>query len=316
MEFTLIEKAKQLTKMRFGNTIQLYAPLYLSNECIDTCTYCGFSFENKITRKTLSPNEVLKEAQILISQGFQHLLLVAGEHPKYVSPDYLETSLKLLVPHLASLSIEVAPFQKNIYTRLIQAGLDGVVLYQETYDPDIYQKVHRGGPKKNYQQRILAPEEAAQAGIRQLGMGVLLGLAPWQNEVRALIEHVKKLQKKYWQTEFTVSLPRLRPCASAFDVAHPVGDLEFIEMIALLRCELPEVGLVLSTRESPLLRDQLIGMGITRMSAGSSTEPGGYSQPDQHLKQFNIEDRRSPQEVAKVIQQKGYEPVWKDWEHL
>ncbi|QQR80356.1 MAG: radical SAM protein [Deltaproteobacteria bacterium] len=279
-EYTIIKKSPRSHLQRFGKTIQLYAPLYLSNECVDTCTYCGFSRENRIERKTLTPDEVLSEAQFLIHQNFQHILLVAGEHPKHVSPDYLEACLLKLKPFVSALSIEVAPFEAAVYRRLTQAGLDGVVMYQETYDPEIYAKMHKGGPKKDYQQRILAPEEVAKAGVRQLGMGILLGLADHQKDAAALIKHVRHIQKKYWQTEITISLPRLRPCASSFEIPHPVSDEEFIELIAMLRCELPEVGIVLSTRESPALRDQLIGLGITRMSAGSRLEPGGYQQPE------------------------------------
>ncbi len=316
MKTSLHQNARELTLQRFGRTIQLYAPLYLSNECVDTCTYCGFSRENKIERKTLSPEEVVDEARFLARQNFQHLLLVAGEHPKHVSPDYLEACLRKLKLFIPSLSIEVAPFDEAVYRRLIGDGLDGVVMYQETYDPDTYAHVHKSGPKKNYEHRLQAPEEAARAGVRQLGMGVLLGLSEPQRDVEALILHVRRLQKKYWKTEFSISLPRLRPCASAFDLPHPVSDETFMDLIATIRCALPEVGIVLSTREAPELRDRLVGLGVTRMSAGSRTEPGGYQQPDKNLKQFEIEDDRSPKEVANAIRQKGYEPVWKDWESL
>lgn len=306
------EKARFLTRRRFGNTIQMYAPLYLSNECVDTCTYCGFSFLNKIPRKTLTVEEVLSEARHLRSEGFRHLLLVSGEHPLHVSQGYLETVVKNLRPEFASLSIEVAPFREENYRRLIEAGLDGVVIYQETYDPNRYAAVHLSGPKKDYAKRLAAPEEAAKAGIRSLGMGILLGLADWRKEADALIRHVRELQKRYWQTEFTVSLPRLRPSASEWTPPHPVSDREFVELVATFRIALPEVGIVLSTRESPELRNQLIGLGVTHMSAGSRTEPGGYLNPDKTLKQFETEDHRTAADVAAIIRQKGYEPVWKD----
>lgn len=310
----LLEKARRLTLQRFGRVIQLYAPLYLSNECVDTCTYCGFSRMNKIPRKTLTVDEAVAETNFLISEGFRHVLYVAGEHPVHVSPDYLEEVIRRVRPRLSSISIEVAPFDEKVYRRLIEAGLEGVVLYQETYDPQRYAAVHLAGPKKSYERRMASAEEAAKAGIRQLGMGILLGLADWRHDAAALVEHLRRLRKRYWQTEFTISLPRLRPCASDFNTPHPVSDHEFLQLIAALRLALPDVGLVLSTRESPELRDRLIGLGITRMSAGSRTEPGGYLHPDQTLKQFEIEDRRSPEEVARAIREKGYEPVWKDWE--
>ena len=310
----LIQKAREATRQRFGRVVQLYAPLYLSNECVDTCLYCGFSRTNIIPRKTLTVDDVVAEASFLANQGFQHLLLVAGEHPVHVSPDYLENILRNLRSKFVSLSIEVAPFKEDVYRRLIPAGLDGVVIYQETYNPERYTEVHLAGPKKSYEQRLQFVEEAAMAGVRFIGMGILLGLSDWREEAHALIQHVKQMKKKYWQTEFTISLPRLRPCASDFNPTHPVSDRDFIELIATLRLALPDVGIILSTRESPELRDFLIGLGVTRMSAGSSTEPGGYLHPEETLKQFEIEDRRSAEEVAAMIQQKGYEPVWKDWE--
>lgn len=309
-----ISRARDLTRQRFGKTIQLYAPLYLSNECIDICRYCGFSLENKIPRKTLSVEEVLKEAGFLIGEGFRHLLLVSGEHPAHVSVDYLEEVVRRLKPCLASLSIEVAPFKEADYRRLIEAGLDGVVIYQETYDREVYASFHLAGPKKSYEKRLAAPEEAAKAGIPKLGIGILLGLSDWRRDAEALITHVKDLRRRYWQTEFTVSLPRLRPSASDFTPPYPVSDEEFVELVVTLRLTLPEVGIVLSTRESPELRDQLIGLGITQMSAGSKTEPGGYLNPKKELEQFEIEDHRSVSEVVKAIEEKGYEPVWKDWE--
>lgn len=312
----LIDQARALTRQRFGRVVQLYAPLYLSNECIDICSYCGFSLTNKIPRKTLAVPEVLSEADYLIGRGFRHLLLVSGEHPAHVSPDYLGKVIGRLRPRLASLSIETAPFKEEAYRRLIEAGLDGVVTYQETYDPDAYASVHLAGPKKSYEKRLEAPEEAAKAGIRRLGMGILLGLADWRKDAAALVDHVRRLRKKYWQTEITISLPRLRPCASEFRPPHPVSDREFIRLIAILRLALPDVGIVLSTRESPSLRNFLIGMGVTQMSAGSKTEPGGYLHPEQSLKQFEIEDRRPIGEVVRAIEQKGYEPVWKDWERI
>lgn len=312
----LLEKARRLTLQRFGRVIQLYAPLYLSNECIDTCTYCGFSLANKIPRKTLTVEETVAETGFLVSQGFRHVLYVAGEHPVHVSPDYLEEVVRQVRPRLSSVSIEVAPFDERVYRRLIKAGLEGVVLYQETYDPQRYAAVHLAGPKKSYERRLASAEEAAKAGIRQLGMGILLGLADWRRDAAALVEHLRRLRKRYWQTEFTISLPRLRPCASDFNPPYPVSDDDFLRLIATLRLALPDVGIVLSTRESPKLRDQLIGLGVTRMSAGSRTEPGGYLHPDETLKQFEIEDRRSPEEVARVIREKGYDVVWKDWEQL
>lgn len=309
----LEQKAHFLSVQRFGRVIQMYAPLYLSNECIDTCLYCGFSRHNQIVRKTLTVAEVLEEAEILVAQGFQHLLLVAGEQPKKVSVSYLSEIARSLRPRIASLSIEVAPFEEAAYRQLALTGVDGVVIYQETYNEEIYKQVHVGGPKKDFHRRLEFVEEACRAGMRTVGIGVLLGLADWREEIPQLIEHTRYLMKRYWRTEFRISLPRLKPCASGFQAPHPVRDEELAEMICRLRIALPEVGLVLSTREPPELRDRLLQLGITQMSAGSRTEPGGYSHPDEAGKQFELADLRTPAEVANAIRQQGYEPVWKDW---
>lgn len=320
MDETLMQEASRLTLQRFGRTIQLYAPLYLSNECIDICRYCGFSLENQIARKTLTVDQAMAEADFLIGEGFRHLLLVSGEHPRIVSPEYLGEIARRLKPRLASLSIEVAPFGEAAYRDLIAAGVDGVVLYQETYDPERYRAVHRAGPKKSYERRRAAPEEAARAGIRRLGMGILVGLSPWRDDLEALVAHVRLLKKRYWKTEFTVSLPRLRPCASRYEAPCPVSDDEYLEMVCRLRLTLPDVGIVLSTREAPEFRDRLIGAGVTQMSAGSRTNPGGYTLFDntegRPETQFEIEDRRPAIQVAEAIAARGYEPVWKDWENI
>ncbi|HEX5036475.1 MAG TPA: 2-iminoacetate synthase ThiH [bacterium] len=312
----LLEKARRATLQRFGRTMQVFAPVYLSNECVDTCLYCGFSRTNKIPRRTLTVDAVVAETEHLIGQGFRHVLYVAGEHPVHVSPDYLEAVLKTVRPLLASVSIEVAPFGEGVYRRLTAAGLDGVVIYQETYDRNRYAEVHVAGPKRDFEKRLEHLEDAARAGVAHIGMGILLGLANWREDALALVRHVRSLKKKYWQVEISISLPRLRPCESEYAPPHPVCDRDFLQLIAALRLALPDVGLVLSTREAPELRDALIGLGVTRMSAGSRTEPGGYLQPEESLKQFETEDHRSPAEVAAAIQSKGYEPVWKDWERL
>ena len=310
---TLYEKAHHLTVQRFGRTIQLYAPLYLSNECIDTCLYCGFSRPNKIKRQTLTVEQVLQEAGYLTAQGFRHLLLVSGEHPKKVSVDYLCEVAKQLRPRLSLLSMEVAPFEEADYRKLVDAGVDGIVIYQETYDREMYQKVHLGGPKKDYDRRLAHVEAACEAGVRFVGIGVLLGLSPWPEERKRLIDHAGYLMKHYWQTQFSISFPRLKHCASGFTAPHPVSDEELAEMIASIRVALPEAGLVLSTREKPELRDRLLKIGVTQMSAGSRTEPGGYLHPDASGKQFELSDHRPPAEVAAAITKAGYEPVWKDW---
>jgi 2-iminoacetate synthase len=324
-----------LTRQHFGRTIRLFAPLYLSNECINNCAYCGFSRDNAILRVTLDVAAVVKEAQHLASQGFRNLLLVAGEHPKFVSNGYLERCVRALVAEIPSISLEVAPMETPEYATLVAAGAEGLIVYQETYDREVYAAMHTAGPKKDYDWRLACPERAYAAGFRRIGVGALLGLAEWRGEALALAAHLESLLRNCWRAQFTVSLPRLRPCAGEFAPPHPVGDREFIQLICALRLCFPQVGIVLSTREPAALRDALLPLGVTMMSAGSHTEPGGYTgqgREDLHLTvrgkilapadsdaegatgQFQISDTRTPQEVAEVIRGQGFEPVWKDWD--
>jgi 2-iminoacetate synthase len=323
------------TRQHFGRTIRLFAPLYLSNECINNCAYCGFSRDNAILRVTLEVEAVLKEARHLAKEGFRNILLVAGEHPKFVSNGYLDHCVRALVPEIPSISLEVAPMETPDYATLAAAGAEGLVVYQETYDREIYAAMHTAGPKRDYDWRLAAPERAYAGGFRRIGVGALLGLAEWRTEAQALAAHLDHLLRTCWRAQFTVSLPRLRPCAGEFAPRHPVADRDFIQLICALRLCFPQVGIVLSTREPAALRDALLPLGITMMSAGSHTEPGGYTgqgREDLHLTvrgkalapadsdaegatgQFEISDTRSPLEVANVIRAQGFEPVWKDWD--
>jgi 2-iminoacetate synthase len=324
-----------LTRQHFGKTIRLFAPLYLSNECINNCAYCGFSRDNAILRVTLDVPAVLKEARYLASEGFRNILLVAGEHPKFVSNGYLEHCVRTLVEEIPSISLEVAPMEAPEYAALVAAGAEGLIVYQETYDREVYAQLHTAGPKKDYDWRMACPERAYAGGFRRIGVGALLGLAEWRAEARALAAHLEHLLRTCWRAQFTVSLPRLRPCAGEFAPQHPVSDRDFIQLVCALRLCFPQVGIVLSTREPAALRDALLPLGITMMSAGSHTEPGGYTgqgRDDLHLTvrgkalapadsdaegatgQFEISDTRSAQEVAALIRARGFEPVWKDWD--
>lgn len=311
----IAQRAHRSTLGRFGKTIRFFAPLYVSNECVTTCTYCGFRATNTaIVRKTLSEAEALAEARSLTSRGFRHMLLVSGEHPRIVSRDYLEGVIATLAPEVPSISIETQVWDTAAYRRYAAAGCEGVVVYQETYDPITYAQVHLKGKKRNYGWRLEAPERAAEAGMRRLGIGVLLGLsADWRADVLALVAHARHLQKVAWKSELTVAVPRLRPCAGGIDARGTVSDRDFVQIICALRLALPEAGIVLSTREAPALRDRLVRIGVTHMSAGSHTEPGGYLHPGEAEPQFEIEDHRSPAEVAGVVRLAGYDVVWKDW---
>ena len=311
----LARVAHDLTVRRFGRTIHLFAPLYLSNECVSTCTYCGFSAGNDIARRTLAPDEVLGEARELVARGFRHLLLVSGEHARVVSKDYLVECVAALAPEVPSISVEVQVWDTDTYRRLVEAGCEGLVVFQETYDRDTYAGAHLKGKKRNYDWRLAAPDRGAQAGMRRLGLGVLLGLHPdWRAEALALAAHARALMTRWWRCEVSVSLPRLRPAAGGYEPAVPVGDADLVQLLCALRLALPDVALVLSTREPPALRDALLRLGVTHLSAGSHTEPGGYAAPSGAEPQFDVSDTRSPAEVAAVVRSAGYDTVWKDWQ--
>jgi len=338
----LSRRSQQITRQRFGKVIRLFAPLYLSNECVNACQYCGFSRGNPILRVTLTPEEVRREARALLGQGFRNILLVSGEHPKFVSADYMARCVSLLHEEVPSLSLEIAPMETAEYRPLVQAGAEGLVVYQETYDRAVYGAMHTAGPKRNFDWRLETPERAYAAGFRRLGISPLYGLGDWRLEAISVAAHAAWLLRNCWKAQLTISLPRLRPCAGEFQPLTHLSDRELVQLVCAFRLMFPDVGLVLSTREPAKLRNGLIPLGITLISAGSHTEPGGYTgagkdtlhhtehgrivelgasertTPDQHpanaTSQFQIADDRSPREVADLIRQLGYEPVWKDWD--
>jgi 2-iminoacetate synthase len=306
--------AHRSTIQRFGRVVRLFAPLYLSNECVSTCTYCGFSAGNEIARRTLAPEEVRAEADELVARGFRHLLLVAGEHARIISKDYLVECVRAIAPVVPEISIEVQVWDQGTYRRLVDAGCDGVVVYQETYDRATYSQVHLKGKKRNYDWRLAAPDRAAAAGMRRLGIGALLGLHDdWRAEALLLAAHARALIRRSWRCEVAVALPRLRPAAGGFVPRDPVDDASFVQLLCALRLTLPDVGITLSTREPAELRDAVVPLGVTLMSAGSHTEPGGYAAPSDAEPQFAISDDRTPAEVAAALRATGYDPVWKEW---
>ncbi|MEN3358301.1 MAG: 2-iminoacetate synthase [Mycobacteriales bacterium] len=309
----LAQAARHATLRRFGRAVRLYAPLYVSNACLSTCTYCGFAKGLPIARRTLTTDDVEREARLLTGRGFRHLLLVSGEHRIEVSADYLADVVARLRPFVPSLSIETQTWSDGTYGRLVGAGLEGVVHYQETYDRARYAEVHRAGWKRDYDRRLNSTELAGAAGVRRLGIGALLGLAAdWRADVLAVAAHAAFLVRAFWRTEVSVSLPRIKPSAAGYQPLVPVPDPEYVQAMAALRLFEPEAGIVLSTREPAVLRDGLVRIAVTQLSAGSSTEPGGYSRPGEATEQFSISDERSPAEVAAMLVAAGYEPVWKD----
>lgn len=312
----MAQSAHKLTVQRFGKTIRLYAPLYLSNHCVNSCLYCGFNKESKAERIRLTVEQALEEADIIASEGFTDILLVSSEDKEFITIDYLINLARRLRDKFSSISIEIYQLSRDEYARLFEAGIEAVTIYQETYDRNTYLKFHPAGPKADYDRRLTAPDDIAKAGMREINLGALLGLADFRIETLAIAEHAHYLTKHYWQSHVSFSFPRLRP---AFMVGenqfkHLLTDKNLVQMITALRLCFADVGLVLSTRERQQLRDNLIMLGITKMSAGSKTNPGGYSGKCSSLEQFEIDDKRNPAQIAEMIKDKGFEPVWKDWD--
>ena len=311
----MAQQARQLTIQRFGRTIQLYAPLYVSNYCLNSCRYCGYSAQTTCERRRLSVDEALAEADIIASEGFRHILLVSGEDPEFITVDYLTRLAGRLKSKFSSISVEIYPMRQSDYEKLFAAGIDGVTLYQETYNRRLYSEYHISGPKSDYDYRLDTHDRIASAGMRRLGLGALLGLGDWRVETLALAEHAAWLMKKYWRCRVSFSFPRLRPANHVLpDFEHLITDRELVRMMLTLRLCFADAGIVLSTRESASLRDNLVLLCVTRMSAGSKTSPGGYGQGIQSQEQFEIDDKRRPAEVAAMIRSSGRECVWKDWD--
>ena len=313
------------TRRHFGKVIRLFAPLYLSNECVNICKYCGFSRNNPIPRITLPLDKVRQEVRLLSEQGFRSILLVAGEHPKHVSGNYVQDCIEVCMEYMPSVLLEIAPMETDDYIPLVVAGSEGLVVYQETYHPETYKDLHPHGPKKHYHWRLDAAERAYAAGFRRLGIGALFGLYKWRYEAIKLAAHALHLSRHCCNAQLSISFPRMRPAAGEFtpNKEHLLPDRELVQLLCALRLLLPHAAFVLSTRESPLFRDGLIPLGITNMSAGSSTEPGAYSDYDQQEwkpkreqpgEQFHIADERSPAQIAELLRQKDMEPVWKDFD--
>jgi 2-iminoacetate synthase len=304
----------QLTQKRFGKTIQMYIPMYLSNECQNICTYCGFSLGNKIRRTTLTDQQILKEVEIIKSHGYDHILLVTGEANITVGVDYFKNALKLIRPHFSHISMEVQPLDQDEYEALIPLGLNTVLVYQETYHKDDYRQHHPKGKKANFDYRLDTPDRLGKAGIHKIGLGVLIGLEDWRTDSFFTALHLQYLERKYWKTKYSISFPRLRPATGVLEPKVIMSDKELVQLICAYRIFNEEVELSISTRESEKFRNNIIKLGITSISAGSKTNPGGYAVEEESLEQFEISDERSPAQVAEMIRKQGYEPVWKDWD--
>jgi 2-iminoacetate synthase len=309
----MAQAAQQRTIERFGRTMRLYAPLYLSNACANVCTYCGFSAHNKIRRKVLSDAEILADAQVLKAHGFDSVLLVTGETGR-VGREYLSNALRVLRPHFSGLWIEVQPLPEDEYATLAADGLSAVLVYQETYDPAAYALHHLSGPKADMAFRLETPDRIGRAGVKKIGLGALFGLSDWRADAWFTGLHLRHIESVHWRTKTSISFPRLRPHEGAEIPVTPFGERELVQAACAFRLLSPEVELSLSTRESEAFRNHAFRLGFTAMSAGSRTNPGGYASAPESLEQFEIDDARTPAEVAAFLRAQGYEPVWKDWD--
>ncbi len=311
----MAQLSHELTKKRFGKTIQMYVPMYLSNECQNICTYCGFSMDNKVRRKTLNNEEILKEVEIIKKYGYDHILLVTGEANQIVGVPYLKKVVELIKPYFANVSIEVQPLHQDEYEELIDTGIHSVLVYQETYHKEDYKKHHPKGKKSNFSYRIETPDRLGKAGVHKIGLGVLIGLEDWRTDSFFCASHLDYLERKYWKTKYSISFPRLRPFSGGLKPKVDISDKELVQLICAYRIYNEEVELSMSTRECEVFRNNILKLGITSYSAGSKTEPGGYAAEEEALEQFEISDERSPENIAEMIHKQGYEAVWKDWDH-
>ncbi|SCZ73554.1 tyrosine lyase ThiH [Photorhabdus luminescens] len=312
----LARRAQKLTRQRFGNTVGFYVPLYLSNLCANDCTYCGFSMSNRIKRKTLNKDEIIAECQAIKALGFDNLLLVTGEHQGKVGMDYFRRHLPVIREHFSSIMMEVQPMTQEEYSELKTLGLDGVMVYQETYHEPTYLLHHLQGKKRDFHWRLATPDRLGRAKIDKIGLGALIGLSShWRTDCYMVAEHLFFLQRTYWQSRYSISFPRLRPCAGGIEPASLMSEAELVQLICAFRLFAPDVELSISTRESPFFRDHVIPLAINNVSAGSKTQPGGYADSSrEELEQFMPHDNRSVYQVADVLIKAGLQPIWKDWD--
>lgn len=312
----LAEKSRQLTHQHFGKVILLYTPMYLANFCVNQCVYCGFNAGNKIVRRKLSLPEVEKEAEAISASGLKHILILTGESRVQSPVSYIKECVGVLKRYFTSISIEVYPLETEEYRELVHAGVDGLTLYQEVYNENIYRQVHLKGPKQNYNYRLDAPERACRVSMRNVNIGALLGLDDWRKEAFFTGLHANYLQSEYSDTEINLSLPRMRPHAGQYQSACRVEDKDLVQIMLAMRLFMPRAGITISTRERAELRNHLVGLGVTKMSAGSSTEVGGHSRADKSEGQFDISDERSVEQIKEMLYKKGYQPVMKDWQAI
>ncbi len=309
--------SRALTQKRFGKTISMYIPMYITNSCTNSCVYCGFNRHNKMERVILTPGQIKDECEAIRRLGpFENLLIVTGENPRLAGTDYLEEALKVCRPYFNNLTIEVMPLSAEDYSRLTHAGLNGVVCFQETYNRARYKVYHPAGMKSNFEWRLNGYDRMGSAGVHKIGMGVLIGLEDWRTDVTMMARHLLYLRRHYWRTRYSVNFPRMRPSEGHFQPNVVMSDRELAQLTFAFRIFDPDVDISFSTRESPDFRNNIATLGVTSMSAGSKTDPGGYATYPQSLEQFAVSDERTPAQVEADIRRLGYEVVWKDWDKI
>lgn len=309
--------SQHFTQERFGKTISLYIPMYVSNACTNKCVYCGFNHDNDFSRTTLTLPQIEEECKAIKKLGdFQNLLIVSGEYPSICGVEYLEKVLATCRPYFHNLTIEVQPMRARDYYRLTKSGLNGVVCFQETYHRDAYKSYHPRGMKSHFDWRLNGFDRMGEAGVHKIGMGALLGLEDWRGDVVMLARHLRYLQKRYWRSRFSVNFPRMRPSESGYQPKSIINDRQLARLTFAFRIFDHDVDISFSTREAPQYRDNILTLGVTSMSAGSKTEPGGYATSPEALEQFEVSDERTPRQVAQAIREAGYDPVWKDWDAI
>lgn len=309
--------SRALTQKRFGKTISMYIPMYITNSCTNSCVYCGFNRHNKMERVILTPGQIKDECEAIRRLGpFENLLIVTGENPRLAGTDYLEEALKVCRPYFNNLTIEVMPLSAEDYSRLTHAGLNGVVCFQETYNRARYKVYHPAGMKSNFEWRLNGYDRMGSAGVHKIGMGVLIGLEDWRTDVTMMARHLLYLRRHYWRTRYSVNFPRMRPSEGHFQPNVVMSDRELAQLTFAFRIFDPDVDISFSTRESPDFRNNIATLGVTSMSAGSKTDPGGYATYPRSLEQFAVSDERTPAQVEADIRRLGYEVVWKDWDKI
>ena len=311
----MARRSRDLTRQRFGSVISMYIPMYLTNSCTNSCVYCGFNRHNRFRRVILTPEQIERECRAIKELApFDNILLVTGENPAAAGVEYIRRALHICRPYFHNMTIEVMPLATEEYRSLTEAGLNGVVCFQETYNRARYKVYHPAGMKSNFEWRLNGYDRMGQAGVHKIGMGVLIGLEDWRTDVTMMAYHLQYLRRRYWKTRYSVNFPRMRPAEGGFQPNVVISDRELAQLTFAFRIFDPDVDISWSTRESPALRDNMLQLGVTSMSAGSRTDPGGYAVYPQSLEQFAVSDERTPVEVADAIRRGGFEPVWKDWD--